>query len=481
MSLWLCLHFNNLPLEALLKKHGPSYGASTVVVTHQKVLACDDFASLAGVSPGQNFNTAQALLEGSEARILERAPEEEIALLQQLEAWAYGFSPNLQSWQNAALMIEVGSCLKLHRGLDMMLENIETDIHLRGLTTRMGVAETRWAAWLLSHTDCPFACQPEQNLTERLAPLPLNLLTSEFPHVVERLEKAGIHQLGPLLEIPLSAVGKRCGAAFVSWLNQLLGTHHEPIIEYQPPTCFEDTLWFGFEIQNRQELYPAMKRLLTHFCQFLENTQLSSGIIEWHCRKLQGSNKSFNVFSETAREQPEIWFELSCLQMENFSMPEGIEGLSLFVDSLEEAVPPPQDLFHANLHRLSRYGIVDRLRSRLGLQAVGYLDYRHEHLPEDAVIETHSIDPQRVKHNAKPLGQRPLWLFPEPHPIHQEGQQLFWNGVLKIIYGPERIEDQWWNTPVSRDYYIAHTSKKQPIWLYQDRHNNRWYVHGLFA
>ena len=38
---------------------------------------------------------------------------------------------------------------------------------------------------------------------------------------------------------------------------------------YQPPERFEDTLWFGFDIQNRQELHPAMQRLLAHFCQFL--------------------------------------------------------------------------------------------------------------------------------------------------------------------------------------------------------------------
>jgi hypothetical protein len=43
--------------------------------------------------------------------------------------------------------------------------------------------------------------------------------------------------------------------------------------------------------------------------------------------------------------------------------------------------------------------------------------------------------------------------------------------MLDIIHGPERIEDCWWSKPTSRDYYIAQTPQKQPIWLYQDRHN----------
>ena len=186
------------------------------------------------------------------------------------------------------------------------------------------------------------------------------------------------------------------------------------------------------------------------------------------------------MFSDTARQNAELWFELSCLQLENQSPPEGIEGISLIVEQLEEASVTPEDLFHVGVNPAARHELVDRLRSRLGLQAVGYLDCRPEHLPEDAVMETHTLRAQRNP-DEDPLGQRPFWLLPEPQPIHENADQLYWNGVLDMLHGPERIEDQWWSTPVSRDYYIACTPQKQPIWIYQDRHNRRWYLHGLFA
>ena len=47
--------------------------------------------------------------------------------------------------------------------------------------------------------------------------------------------------------------------------------------------------------------------------------------------------------------------------------------------------------------------------------------------------------------------------------------------------GPERIEDLWWQQPVSRDYYIARGRGGQYYWLFHDRRQRCWYLHGLFA
>ena len=128
----------------------------------------------------------------------------------------------------------------------------------------------------------------------------------------------------------------------------------------------------------------------------------------------------------------------------------------------------------------SSYRAYSLISSRLGLQAVGHLDYRYEHLPEASVIETHTLSAQKSSGHHS-LQQRPFWLLPAAQPIHQTAGQLYWNGPLSVIHGPERIEDRWWKTPVSRDYYVACTPQKQPIWIYQDRYNRRWYLHGLFA
>jgi protein ImuB len=207
MALWLCLRFDALPLEALLTPQSLDSDIALVVVHQRRVLIGNEFAQLAGVMPGQSVSTAQTLLTHQNSRFWERSLEAENTLLQQLLNWAYGVSPHLQQWQDNALMIEVGSCLRLHHGLDTLLKRIDNEISLRGLTMAKGVAETRTAAWLLSHADPHLSCEAESPLEERLASLPLNLLTTAFPQVVTRLEKAGITEFGHLLRISLPELG----------------------------------------------------------------------------------------------------------------------------------------------------------------------------------------------------------------------------------------------------------------------------------
>ena len=49
------------------------------------------------------------------------------------------------------------------------------------------------------------------------------------------------------------------------------------------------------------------------------------------------------------------------------------------------------------------------------------------------------------------------------------------------MYGPERIEDNWWLEAISRDYYIAENSDKQLYWVFRDRLTKSWFIHGIFA
>jgi len=146
MSLWLCLRFDSLPLEALLKQRSKPCDVAVIVVDKRRVVMCDEVASLAGVLTGQSISTAQALLAPDEYHILERKPQAEEELLKQLAIWAYGLSPHLEQWQDNALMIEIGSCLRLHHGLEALLSRVDEEMCLRGLTVAMGVAETRAGA-----------------------------------------------------------------------------------------------------------------------------------------------------------------------------------------------------------------------------------------------------------------------------------------------------------------------------------------------
>ena len=60
-------------------------------------------------------------------------------------------------------------------------------------------------------------------------------------------------------------------------------------------------------------------------------------------------------------------------------------------------------------------------------------------------------------------------------------QQLYWNGRLDLVAGPERIEDNWWLEAISRDYYIARSESGSHYWIYRELDGERrWFLQGVF-
>lgn len=477
MSLWLCLRFPLLPLECL----PPDTERPVAVVESQRIVAANELALSAGIKPGHSSSTARALIEDGELRLLNRDRNQEAQVIERLLCWAYGFTPTLEAWHGNTLQLEVGSCLKLYRDVNRLNDALKRKLAYRGFTVASGLAPNRWSAWLLSHTNNRSSTGDDVNRQAALTAIPLRILLSipgnDFKQSVERLEKAGIKTLGQLLDLPPSSIARRCGKPLHQWLQALTITSDRLATDFLPPQQFKDSFWFGFEIRHSNELQPAMEQLLEGLAGFLASAQLTTTTINWHMLRAQGGFQSLTVKSSEAHRSVERWLKLSVLQLEHYSLEENIEGLSLDVSELQQEVMTESDLFGDSRSNESLYSLIDRLRARLGLQAVQYLDLREAHLPEFSQLLTQE-QPAAAPLKAYP-GQRPFWLLEEPHPIRAWNDQLFWNGPLELIYGPERIEDNWWDQPTSRDYYVAKTEEGQPIWIFQNRHNQRWYVQGV--
>jgi len=450
-------------------------------VESQRIVAANELALSAGIKPGHSSSTARALIEDGELRLLNRDRNREAQVIEQLLCWAYGFTPTLEAWHGNTLQLEVGSCLKLYRDVNRLNDALKRKLAYRGFTVASGLAPNRWSAWLLSHTNSRSSTGDDVNRQAALTAIPLRILLSipdnDFQQSVERLEKAGIKTLGQLLNLPPSSIARRCGKPLHQWLQALTTTSDRLAADFLPPQQFKDSFWFGFEIRHSNELQPAMEQLLEGLAGFLTSAQLTTTTINWHMLRAQGGFQSLTVKSSEAHRSVERWLKLSALQLEHYSLEENIEGLSLDVSELQQEVMTENDLFGDSRSNESLYSLIDRLRARLGLQAVQYLDLREAHLPEFSQLLTQE-QPAAAPLKAYP-GQRPFWLLEEPHPIRAWNDQLFWNGPLELIYGPERIEDNWWDQPTSRDYYVARTEEGQPIWVFQNRHNQRWYVQGV--
>jgi protein ImuB len=142
--------------------------------------------------------------------------------------------------------------------------------------------------------------------------------------------------------------------------------------------------------------------------------------------------------------------------------------------------------------------LVERLRARLGEEAVYGVASIPEHRPEAAWRRVHELSLTAARRRGEKMTDqgaaegmpRPVWLLDAPLAISlpdmQEGHQN--QSGLVLEHGPERIESGWWDgRGVARDYYVARQPRgaSHPhgakLWVFQERQSKRWYLHGVFA
>ena len=152
----------------------------------------------------------------------------------------------------------------------------------------------------------------------------------------------------------------------------------------------------------------------------------------------------------------------------------------------------------------------DRIRARLGEQAVLRPVRVESHIPERAVVMRPLSDTTIQKSDARNRGrgepervgpERPIRLFRQPEPIDvsatevPEGPPLHfrWRRVTHRVAraeGPERIAPEWWHgnqeTP-TRDYFRIEDASGRRYWLYRQglydtaQEAPQWFMHGIFA
>ncbi len=479
MNLWLCLRFAELPLEALCRDES----RPVVVLANQRVVRANDCAAALGVREGMGAATMRALVADEPIQLLERDEAAEARALERLCCWAYSVTPSLHTWRQDCLLLEVGSCLSLYRGLVPLLAEVRSGIGSRGYRARLGLAATPKAAWLMSFAEGDSTLAAERPLEERLGPLPLALLddfTSGFKNTVDSLRRAGLHTLGDILALPPTALARRCGETFSHFLAQVLGQRDDLQPHYEPPAAFNDEYWFGYEVKANDELLPAVQKLLQSLCRFLRNTQLRTGEVIFQLIGIDAKLRDVPIRSASSHSDWQSWYRLTCIRFEQMQLDASVEGIALICTELRAGELDNIDLFAPRGQREPLAALLDRLQSRLGLQAIRQVGCRDEHLPELAVrvsSDRSGCEPP----DDNPCAQRPFWLMPEPQRLRQHGSKLYWNGALQLVYGPERIEDNWWRSPVSRDYYIAEGGSGEHYWIFRDRLGSRWYVQGIFA
>jgi protein ImuB len=467
--LWVALHFPALSLEifsrgsatleplAVIEKQG----------NHSRVIACNPAASTSGVKIGMPISAAQALVGGLVVRGRDWVAEQES--LFGIAAWAGRFTPSVSLQPPDGLLLETGSCLRLHRGLDNLLGQVRRGLDEMGYASTIACAITPHGAWLLALAGTQAVIREAAQLEKALGALPVRLL-DQPSEALASLEMVGAYTLGDCLRLPRAGMARRFGPSLLDELDRALGRLPEAREFFVPPPSFERRLELPAQVQEAEALLFAARRLLPELEGYLSLRQAGVQEFELICCHENVPDTVLKLgFVHPTRAVDRMQLLLR-ETLGSTRLPAPVHTIVLNARLILPLSASNGDLFQDSAEAGEGNLLLERLRIRLGKEAVFGISPAADHRPEQAWRPCEAGEDTGAPANL----QRPLWLLSKPVPCQ--------DSRLLLKSGPERIESGWWDgMDVARDYYVAQDGHGSRLWVYCDRSSGAWFVHGLFA
>jgi protein ImuB len=445
------------------------------------------------------------VLAGPRAQAHGRVPHLERAAMTRLALWAQQWSshvsgrppamgePDPGHSRDARLWLEIGGSLQLFGGLRALCAEILAALAMLDYRAELAVAPTPRAALLLTHA--PAARGPRtrtvltlSELPARLAPLPLEWLA--LPGTVHTaLRGSGLTRIGEVLTLSAAALARRFGPEASLYLQRLQGLAPDPLPKTPLPRRYRSHAEFSGEVKDSTALLFPLQRLLWELQGYLRARDCA---LQRCTLRLQHDARTADTTLTLSCAQPTRaaaqWLTLARERFAALKLAAPVRTLHLEAEEFVAPMVLQGDFFareHESAQQLQQ--VLDRLRARLGSEAVQQAEIHADHRPEqawrttlaEAVATAPEVAPAAVTGPAATIAgpgasnPRPCWLLPDPVAIH---------APTALLAGPERIESGWWDGgDVARDYYLAIDPHGARQWVFQDLRSLQWYLQGLWA
>jgi protein ImuB len=337
----------------------------------------------------------------------------------------------------------------------------------------MAAAPFPAAASLLARGQEPSWIKDRSELRARLDVLPLEVLPLDT-RSLSILRDLGLDTVGELLDLPRSGLRKRFGEPLPQLLERALGNIPDPRSPFVPPPRFEARLELPTPVYGSEPLLFAARRLLQELAGGLAARGEAVSTLQFLLHPpYKGEATRLNLNFSKPNRDFHHWLLLLRERLERTSLDHEVEAIVLRGGPQVAQGPASGDLFQKpEQTEEARSSLLDRLQARLGQETVSGLSLVDDHRPERAWRLTQPGEQSR----GAVSGRRPLWLLREPLGLSREASSS-WQ-----LHGPERIETGWWDgQDAARDYFLAETKRGEKLWVFRDRRNRDWFLHGVFA
>ncbi len=465
---WACILLPHLALDAVLRQQpDPEVALALVTGAAQRRLlhAVSPVARRMGLRRGMLLSAAQVLTR--DFRIHEYDEGDESVARHLLATWTYGFSSQVSTDFPHALVLEIGASRALFGDWPSIERRLRTELTELGFRHRLAAAPNPYAARALVNVHDGIGID-QAHLERALGHIPIE--RSGLPtDVVTSLTRSGLRTLHPVFALPRESLVRRFPAEVLRHLDAIRGWQVPPLTWFQPPDRFDTRIEFDHEIESSQALLFPLRRMTADLAAFLcsRDGGVQRFTIAFEHERIVDSELVVGLLAP--ERDASVLFDLVRSRLDHIRLPAAVRGLRLQAEELPAFVPAARDLFDTRPQQAIPWEqLRERLRARLGDDAVHGLALRPDHRPEQATSNgPHTVLP----HN---FPERPTWLLPQPIPLR---------GQVHILSGPERIESGWWDSSdVRRDYYVVQIREGQRAWAFTPAGQDApLLLHGWFA
>ncbi|MFS4437410.1 Y-family DNA polymerase [Paracoccaceae bacterium GXU_MW_L88] len=450
-----------------------------------RVYCLNAAAERKGLYRGMSFSDARAFCP--ELLSHPADPYADQRFLNTLRRWALRYCPWVGFEGADGLVLDITGSAHLLGGEASMLRDLRGRLTRAGLSARVGLGDTRGAAWALAHFGEGVA--EAGHALNALAPLPVAALRLEA-EVVVALQRLGLRTIGQLAEAARAPLARRFGPGLMMRLDQALGRHPEEISPQKEPPHYGVRMSLPEPIGLEADVMAGTERLLRRLCDTLKQQETGARVLCLTLRRVDKDAQHVELRLARPLRDPTRILPLFQRGVSEVDAGYGIDQLRLEATQVEAL--PTEQISHVVSDRSDRLDdLITRIGTRIGLENVQRFLPADSHIPERSFI----IAPAAY---SKPTGG---WSSPRPRPLimfrpesiaarsHRPPQSFRWRRMAFTTMratGPERILPEWWIEDESwrhgaRDYWRIETHQGQRLWLFYTPQNPGWFVQGVFA
>ncbi len=446
----------------------------------------DARAERAGLARGMTLSDARALQPDLITRPAD-APGD-ARFLRALARWAGRYCPWVGLEDADGLVLDVTGSTHLFGGETGLIADMRMRLSRAGMETRIGLADSRGAAWALAHFGEGIAA-PGQPL-QALGDLPVAALRID-PKLVIGLERLGLRSIADLHATPRAPLARRFGNGVLLRLDQALGAQPEPVTPLADPPHYGVRLTLPDPIGLLEDVQAGAARLLAQLCSKLRHHDQGARVLLLTLRRVDQASQQVELRLARPMNDPQAILPLFDRGLAGIEAGFGIDQLRLAAIQVED-LPPAQ--IQSAVRQDENDGLaalITRIGTRIGLENVQCFLPADSHIPERSFIIAAAAfsDPAPSWPLLRP---RPLRLFP-PEPVAGTGRtppaRFRWRRMTLRVErqaGPERLTPEWWLEDESwrsglRDYWRVETAQGRRLWMFHTPQHPGWYVQGEFA